>query len=356
MADDTTAPGIPAQLEALEREAQAQLGECAVEADFTAWRTTYLGRSGKVTQLLRGLGGLPKEERPRIGQLANTVKASLAEALDAQQAQLRRSQHADSFKTEALDVTLPGEPVRMGQLHPITQTLNEILGIFENMGFHVVEGPEVEWDRYNFAMLNIPADHPARDMWDTFYVDEEPVSNLGSMLLRTHTSPVQIRVMEETPPPVRIVAPGRVYRNEATDASHEAIFYQVEGLAVDDQMSMGDLKGVLTAFAHDLFGGKTRVRFNCSYFPFVEPGAEVSISCHVCGGDGCRVCKHTGWLEILGCGMVHPSVLQAVNYDPAQYSGFAFGLGVERIAMLKYGIDDIRYFYNNDIRFLQQFR
>ena len=356
MADETTAPDIPAQLEALEREAQAQLAECAAEADLTAWRTTYLGRSGKVTHLLRGLGGLPKEERPRVGQMANMVKARLAEALEAQQVQLKRGQHADTLKAEALDVTLPGDPVRLGQLHPTTLVLNAILGIFERMGFQVVEGPEVEWDHYNFAMLNIPSDHPARDMWDTFYVDADATKNFGSMLLRTHTSPVQIRVMENTPPPVRIVAPGRVYRNEATDASHEAIFYQVEGLAVDERTNMADLKGVLTAFARDLFGVNTRVRFNCSYFPFVEPGAEVSISCHVCGGDGCRVCKQTGWLEILGCGMVHPNVLEAVNYDPARYSGFAFGMGVERIAMLKYGIDDIRYFYNNDIRFLQQFR
>jgi phenylalanyl-tRNA synthetase alpha chain len=356
MANETTESDIPAQLEALEQEARAQLGECAAEAELNEWRTTYLGRSGKVTQLLRGLGGLPKEERPRVGQMANQVKERLAADLEGRQAQLKRSKHAETLRAEALDVTLPGDPVRQGQLHPTTQILNEILGIFERMGFQVVEGPEVEWDRYNFAMLNIPADHPARDMWDTFYVDEEPVSNLGSMLLRTHTSPVQIRVMEDTPPPVRIVAPGRVYRNEATDASHEAIFYQVEGLAVDDQINMGDLKGVLTAFARELFGSKTRVRFNCSYFPFVEPGAEVSISCHVCGGSGCRVCKQTGWLEILGCGMVHPNVLRAVNYDPDKYSGFAFGLGVERIAMLKYGIDDIRYFYNNDIRFLNQFR
>ncbi len=356
MADETTAAGIVAQLEALEREAHDRLEQFTAESDLSEWRTDYLGRSGKVTQLLRGLGGLPKEERPRVGQLANTVKGRLAEALEARQAALRRGQHAEKLKAEALDVTLPGEPVRMGQLHPTTQILNEILGIFERMGFMVVEGPEVEWDRYNFAMLNIPADHPARDMWDTFYVDADPTKNFGSMLLRTHTSPVQVRIMENTPPPVRIVAPGRVYRNEATDASHEAIFYQVEGLAVDERTSMADLKGVLTAFAHELFGSNTRVRFNCSYFPFVEPGAEVSVSCHVCTGDGCRVCKHTGWLEVLGCGMVHPNVLEAVNYDPAQYSGFAFGLGVERIAMLKYGIDDIRYFYNNDIRFLQQFR
>ena len=356
MADQTATPDIPAQLEALEREAQAQLGECAAEADLNAWRTTYLGRSGKVTQLLRGLGGLPKAERPRVGQLANTVKGRLAAALEARQAQLERGQRAEALKAEALDVTLPGEPAPLGQLHPTTLVLNEVLGIFERMGFQAVEGPEVEWDRYNFAMLNIPADHPARDMWDTFYVDAGATKQFGSMLLRTHTSPVQIRVMEETPPPVRIVAPGRVYRNEATDASHEAIFYQVEGLAVDERTSMADLKGVLTAFAHELFGAKTRVRFNCSYFPFVEPGAEVSISCHVCGGSGCRVCQQTGWLEILGCGMVHPNVLEAVNYDPARYSGFAFGMGVERIAMLKYGIDDIRYFYNNDVRFLGQFR
>ncbi len=356
MADGTTAADIVAQLEALEREAQDKLAEFTSDSDVNEWRTAYLGRSGKVTQLLRGLGGLPKEERPRVGQLANTVKGRLAEALEARQAAIQRDQLAGALQSEALDVTLPGEPVRVGQLHPTSLVLNEILGVFERLGFQVVEGPEVEWDRYNFAMLNIPADHPARDMWDTFYVEAEPTKSFGSMLLRTHTSPVQVRVMEDTPPPVRVVAPGRVYRNEATDASHEAIFYQVEGLAVDERTSMADLKGVLTAFAHDLFGEKTRVRFNCSYFPFVEPGAEVSISCHVCDGGGCRVCKHTGWLEILGCGMVHPSVLEAVNYDPARYSGFAFGMGVERIAMLKYGIDDIRYFYSNDVRFLQQFR
>jgi phenylalanyl-tRNA synthetase alpha chain len=242
----------------------------------------------------------------------------------------------------------------MGQVHPVTRILDEILTAFVRMGFQIVEGPEVEWDYYNFEALNIPRDHPARDMWDTFYVASQ--ARPGELLLRTHTSPNQVRVMEQTKPPVRVVVPGKVYRYEATDASHESMFYQVEGLAVDETITMADLKGTLTEFARAVFGKERRTRFRCEYFPFVEPGAEMSIDCFVCNGVGCRLCKGSGWIEILGAGMVHPKVLAGVGYDPDRYSGFAFGMGPERVAMLKYGIDDIRLFYGNDLRFLRQFR
>ena len=261
-----------------------------------------------------------------------------------------------SLQAEAVDVTMPAYPGNPGQLHVVTRTIREILGVFASMGFEVVEGPEVEWDRYNFEKLNIPKDHPARDIWDTYYIAHPTL--MGEMLLRTHTSPDQARVMEQTQPPVRVVVPGKVYRFEATDATHETMFYQIEGLAVDEGITFSDMKGALTTMARRLFGPERRVRFRTDYFPFVEPGAEVGISCHRCDGKdpNCRVCKGSGWLEILGAGMVHPNVLAGVGYDPARYTGFAFGLGPERVAMLKYGIDDIRLFYGNDLRFLRQFR
>jgi phenylalanyl-tRNA synthetase alpha chain len=254
---------------------------------------------------------------------------------------------------QRLDVTLPGRPIPAGRLHPTTQILNEICDIFRNMGFQVVEGPDVEWDYYNFEALNIPQHHPARDMFATMWID----TGMGgkARLLRTHTSPMQIRLMEKERPPIRTIVPGRIYRYEATDSTHESIFYQVEGLAVDKGITMGDLKGTLFDFCHCLFGEERKVRFRCDYFPFVEPGVEVAIGCSACQGAGCRLCSHSGWLEILGAGMVHPDVLARVNIDPKIYSGFAFGLGVERIAMLRYGIDHIRLFYSNDLRFLKQF-
>jgi len=346
-------------LDALRRlrdEALAWLAGVGDAAALEQWRIEYLGRKGKLTAILRGLGSLPPEERPPVGQLANEVKAALDAALAARAEELKRQQRQRLLEAEALDVTLPSRPVHLGQVHIISRVLKDILDAFVSLGFQVVEGPEVEWDRYNFEMLNIPRDHPARDMFDTYYIAHP--TRMGEMLLRTHTSPNQARVMERTRPPVRVVVPGKCYRYEATDATHETMFYQVEGLAVDTNITFADMKGVLTHFAKRLFGAQRRVRFRCDYFPFVEPGVEMGISCHRCDGkDGtCRVCKGTGWLEILGAGMVHPSVLAGVHYDPSVYTGFAFGLGPERVAMLKYGIDDIRLFYGNDLRFLRQFR
>jgi phenylalanyl-tRNA synthetase alpha chain len=298
------------------------------------------------------LGSLPPGERPAAGQAANETKAALEAALAGREEALQGQALSQALEAERVDVTLPGQPPALGQVHVITQTIREILDCFVGMGFQVVEGPEVEWDKYNFTLLNIPPDHPARDIWDTFHI----AGWEGQMVLRTHTSPMQARVMERTRPPVRVVVPGRCYRFEATDATHESQFYQIEGLAVDEGITMADLKGVLGVFARALFGAERKIRFRCDYFPFVEPGVEMSIDCFLCKGQGCRVCKHTGWIEIMGAGMVHPNVLAGVGYDPAVYSGFALGLGPERVAMLKYGIDDIRYFYANDLRFLRQFK
>ena len=291
-----------------------------------------------------------------MGASANEIKALLERHYGEKKETLRQEAYQDLERTltvEKIDVTLPGRTVPLGRLHPITQIVREICDIFVALGFQVVEGPEVEWDYYNFEALNIPADHPARDMFSTFWVDTK--SSERPMLLRTHTSPMQIRVMEQTRPPVRVVVPGKVYRYEATDATHESMFYQIEGLAVDKNITLADLKGTLFEFAKHLFGEERKVRFRCDYFPFVEPGVEMAIDCFACGGAGCRLCSGTGWIEILGAGMVHPEVLRRVNYDPDVYTGFAFGLGLERILILRYGIDDIRLFYSNDIRFLRQF-
>jgi phenylalanyl-tRNA synthetase alpha chain len=310
--------------------------------------------------MLRGLGSLPPTERPLAGQAANAVKEALEAELAARGEALKASELAQALERERLDVTLPGRPAALGGLHPTTLVVERILEIFRDMGFQVAEGPEVETDYYNFEALNIPTDHPARDMWDTFYVRPPDV------VLRTHTSPNQMRVMERTLgarstaaggayPPVRVVVPGRCYRYEDQDASHEWMFYQVEGLAVDVGLTMADLKGVLVAFARQMFWPEVECRFRCDYFPFVEPGMEMAITCHVCRGAGCRVCKGTGWIELLGAGMVHPRVLRNAGYDPDRVTGFAFGMGPERIAMVKYQIDDIRLFYGNDLRFLEQF-
>jgi phenylalanyl-tRNA synthetase alpha chain len=300
------------------------------------------------------LATVPLKERREVGARANELKKALENSFDKKKADLEK----DSTLTigrETLDVTLPGQQVPLGRLHPTTQILEEICGIFTSMGFQIVEGPEVEWDYYNFEALNMPADHPARDMFATLWVDFETKTGDRPMLLRTHTSPVQIRVMEKSPPPIRIIAPGRVYRYEATDATHEWMFYQVEGLAVDRNITLADLKGTLFEFARRLYGEDRKCRFRCDYFPFVEPGVEVAIDCMVCRGAGCRLCGNSGWIEILGAGMVHPEVLRRVGIDPQVYSGFAFGMGVERIPILRYGIDDIRLFYGNDLRFLRQF-
>jgi len=332
-----------------------ELGSIRDLKALEAWRVRYLGKKSALSQALRGLSELPLEERKAAGLAANEVKDVLEAALARKREELKEADLAAALERERIDVTLPGRPLALGRLHPITQTLREICDIFTSMGFQVVEGPEVEWEYYNFEALNIPKDHPARDMFSTFWIDYETENGQRPMLLRTHTSPMQIRIMERMQPPVRVVVPGKVYRYEATDATHESMFHQVEGLAVDDGITLADLKGTLYEFAKRLFGAERKVRFRCDYFPFVEPGVEMAIDCFACGGSGCRICGNTGWIEILGAGMVHPDVLRRVNYDPEIYTGFAFGLGVERIPMLRYGIDDIRLFYSNDLRFLRQF-
>ncbi|MCL0065422.1 phenylalanine--tRNA ligase subunit alpha [Dehalococcoidia bacterium] len=323
--------------------------------EIEAWRVGYLGRKGTVTQLLRGLSSLPIEERREAGAVANKLKSLLEQALTEKQESLKKAELGELIRQSNLDVTLPGHHIQLGRLHPTTKILREACAVFATMGFEVVEGPEVEWDYYNFEALNIPKDHPARDMWDTLWIDYQNEAGERPMLLRTHTSPMQIRFMEKRQPPIRVIMPGKVYRYEATDATHESMFYQIEGLAVDKGISMAHLKGTLYEFARRLFGLDRKVRFRCDYFPFVEPGVDMAIDCFICQGNGCRVCGDEGWIEILGAGMVHPDVLRRVNYDPDIYTGFAFGMGLERIPMLKYGIDDIRLFYSNDLRFLEQF-
>ena len=338
------------QIEDLRGRALAALADAADQSALDDWRVAYLGRRGELTALLRGLGSLPAEQRPVVGAAANALRQALQDALAGRADDLKRA--ADT--AEAIDVTLPGWPAPRGGIHPTTRIVREICAAFASMGFSVVEGPEIEWDHYNFEMLNIPKDHPARDMWDTLWIDYEDADGNRPMLLRTHTSPMQARTMEATDPPVRVVVPGKCYRYEATDPRHEWHFYQIEGLAVDRGITMTDLKGTLYEFARRVFGVDRKVRFRCDYFPFVEPGVDMSIDCFLCDG-GCRVCSDTGWIEIMGAGMVHPKVLAGVGYDPNIYTGFAFGMGPERISMLKHGIDDIRLFYSNDLRFLRQF-
>jgi phenylalanyl-tRNA synthetase alpha chain len=335
-------------LRALESRAMAAIEDAADEASLEALRVRYLGRRGELSELLRGLGDIPPGERPRVGKAANAVKARLFEIFDARKGALAGSERSRRLEEEAVDVTRPGVEPWSGSLHPLSIVLEEVVEVFHGMGFSVAHGPEAETDYYNFEALNVPKDHPARDMQDTFYLSDE-------IVMRTHTSPVQVRVMERTKPPVRIIVPGRVFRCDTPDASHSPVFHQVEGLYVDRDVTFPQLRGCLDAFARGVFGPRTRTRFRPSYFPFTEPSAEVDISCVFCEGEGCRVCKRTGWLEILGSGMVNPAVFEAVGYDPEVYTGFAFGIGVERIAMLKYGIDDIRMFYENDVRFLSRF-
>jgi len=341
------------KLDEIKSRANDELSSLHSLKELDAWRVRHLGRKSELTQVLRGLAALSFEERKAVGASANEIRVLLEKALNDKRAALKDEELATAIERGRIDITLPGRPIPLGRLHPTTQMVREICDIFVALGFQVVEGPEVEWDYYNFEALNIPPDHPARDMWATFWIDTK--SEERPMLLRTHTSPMQIRVMERTQPPVRVVVPGKVYRYEATDATHETMLYQIEGLAVDENITLADLKGALFEFARRLFGEERRVRFRCDYFPFVEPGVEMAIDCFVCGGSGCRLCSGTGWIEILGAGMVHPDVLRRVNYDPEIYTGFAFGLGVERIAMLRYGIEDIRLFYSNDLRFLRQF-
>lgn len=333
----------------LNQEAREAIQAASGLEELKQIRVRFLGKKGLLTEILRGMGNLPPEERPIIGQLANQTRQELEALLGERERELLEAEKERRWQQEAIDVTLPGVELPHGHKHPLRQVWEEIEEIFISMGFEVEHGPEVETDFYNFTALNIPPDHPARDMQDSFFFTEE-------ILLRTQTSPVQIRGMQARRPrlPVKLIAPGRVYRRD-DDATHSPMFHQVEGLVVDKGITLGDLKGTLETFARRLYGPGTRIRLRPSYFPFTEPSAEVDVSCTICGGRGCRVCKGTGWLEILGAGMVHPRVLENGGYNPEEVTGFAFGLGIERVAMLKYGIDDLRHFFTNDLRFLSQF-
>jgi phenylalanyl-tRNA synthetase alpha chain len=335
------------ELEQLEKDALAELETAKTEDQFSDIRIKYLGRKGLLTGLLRNIAQVPEAEKPLFGKFCNELKNLLNGKIDEALKQQAIRNKEDILLKEKIDVTLPGNSIKCGRIHPVIQVRREICSIFATFGFSVVEGPEIELDYYNFEALNIPKDHPARDMQDTFYIED-------NIVLRTHTSPVQVRVMEKISPPLRILSPGKVYRRDS-DVSHTPMFHQIEGLLVDKGVSFGDLKGILTAFLKKIFGGNTTLRFRPSFFPFTEPSAEVDIRCVMCGGRGCRVCGGSGWLEILGSGMVDPAVFKNVNYDYEEFSGFAFGLGLERIAMLKYGISDIRLFFENDSRFLKQF-
>lgn len=311
-------------------------------------RIKYLGKKGELTAVLKGMGKLSPEERPVIGAAANEIRIFLEQELETKKAEIAAKLQEQKLKREVIDVTMPGRRPEIGKLHPLTQVMDHIEDIFIGMGFDIAEGPEVETDYYNFEALNMPKNHPARDTQDTFYINENTI-------LRTQTSPMQIRVMEQQKPPIRVLSPGRVYRSDAVDATHSPLFHQFEGLVVDKGVTMADLKGTLEMFIKALYGEDAKVRFRPHHFPFTEPSAEVDVSCFVCGGEGCRVCKGEGWIEILGCGMVHPKVLSGCGIDPEVYSGFAFGAGLERIAMGKYDIDDLRLFFENDLRFLKQF-
>ncbi|KXG77655.1 Phenylalanine--tRNA ligase alpha subunit [Fervidicola ferrireducens] len=335
------------ELLALKEEALHSIEKSEDIRELNDFRIRFLGKKGKLTAILRGMANLSPEERPIIGKLANEIKEELEQKFSQKASELKEIAKNARLQQEKIDVTIPSKVI-LGHKHPLTLVLDEIKEIFLGLGYEVVEGPEVELDYYNFEALNIPKDHPARDMQDTFYITEE-------ILLRTHTSPVQVRTMEKKMPPIKVIVPGRVYRSDEVDATHSPVFHQVEGLVVGKSVTMADLKGTLITFAKMFYGQERRVRFRPSYFPFTEPSAEMDISCIACDGKGCRVCSYTGWLEILGCGMVHPNVLKNCGYDPEEFTGFAFGMGIERIAMLKYGINDMRLFFENDLRFLEQF-
>ena len=336
------------KLEALRAEARAQLENCSTAAELEALRVKYLGKNGELTALLRGMGALAPEERPKMGALVNEARGEIEAAMEAKVAALEQAELNRRLQEEQLDVTVPGVTAPMGKKHPLSQVLDEIKDIFLGMGFQIASGPEVELDHYNFEALNMPKNHPARDTQDTFYITE-------NILLRTQTSPMQVRVMEKQQPPIKVIAPGRVYRSDEVDATHSPLFHQIEGLVVDKGIRMSDLKGTLELFAKRLYGEEAVVRFRPHHFSFTEPSAEMDIRCFSCGGKGCRLCKGEGWIEILGAGMVHPKVLQGCGIDPEEYSGFAFGLGLERIVMRRYNIDDLRLFFENDLRFLEQF-
>lgn len=336
------------KLKEVKQQAQAELGQVTDEVSLQNLKAKFVGRKGIITDILKGMKDVPKEDRPKMGVMINEVKSFVESLFDEKAVIIKEEKKKRSISEEKIDITLPSRSMPAGASHPVSQVMEEITSIFERMGFEVAEGPEIETDYYNFEALNIPKNHPARDMQDTFYISDEVV-------LRTHTSPVQIRVMEKEEPPIKIIAPGRVYRCDS-DVSHTPMFHQIEGLLVDKAITFGDLKGVLTEFLSLVFSEGIGVRFRPSFFPFTEPSAEVDIECVICGGEGCRVCKESGWLEIMGCGMVDPEVFKSVGYDPEIYSGFAFGMGIERITMLKFGINDIRLFFENDLRFLRQFR
>ncbi|CAH0129368.1 Phenylalanine--tRNA ligase alpha subunit [Peribacillus sp. Bi96] len=334
----------------LQEEALQKVAAASELKELNEVRVAYLGKKGPITEVLRGMGKLSAEERPKIGALANDVREAIATKIEEKQKALETAAVNAKLATETIDVTLPGRPVNKGNLHPLTRVVEEVEDLFIGMGYTVAEGPEVESDYYNFEALNLPKSHPARDMQDSFYITDE-------ILMRTHTSPVQARTMEKHKGqgPVKIICPGKVYRRDNDDATHSHQFQQIEGLVIDENISMSDLKGTLDVFAKKVFGQDREIRLRPSFFPFTEPSVEVDISCKICGGKGCSVCKQTGWIEVLGGGIVHPNVLEMAGFDSKKYSGFAFGIGVERIAMLKYGVDDIRHFYTNDVRFLKQF-
>ncbi len=338
---------MSAELEEVRAAALAAVAAAVDLSELEEVRVAWLGKKGRISLLMRRMGQLSAEERPAFGKAVNELKREVSEALATRREALEREAQAARLAAERIDITLPGRPPRLGSLHPLTRTRHEIEAIFQRMGFSVEHGPEVESDYYNFEALNLPPDHPARDMQDTFYVGPGRV-------LRTHTSSVQGRVMARRKPPIQVIAPGRVFRRDS-DHTHSPMFHQVEGLLVDREVSFGDLKGVLQSFTNQIFGRDLALRFRPSYFPFTEPSAEMDVECVVCGGEGCRVCGHTGWIEILGCGMVDPNVFELAGYDPDEVSGFAFGLGIERITMLKHAIPDLRLFFENDVRFLEQF-
>lgn len=336
------------QLERLRSDTLGELDDIKAPKELEDLRVRLLGKKGTLTGLLRGMGTLPAEERPQMGQLVNRLRTELDEAIGARSAAIQEELQKARLSAERIDVTMPGKKVAVGGLHPLSVVLDDIIDIFQSMGFDVVDGPEVETDYYNFQALNVPADHPARDMQDTFYLADD-------LLLRTQTSAAQARTMEERRPPIRIICPGRVYRADEVDATHSPVFHQIEGLVIDKGITMCDLKGVLEQFAHEIYGPETKVRFRPSFFPFTEPSVEVDVSCSACGGKGCRVCKGAGWIEILGAGMVHPRVLKMGGIDPEEYTGFAFGIGLDRLTTTRYKISDIRLLFENDERFLEQF-
>ena len=336
------------KIEQIRNTAEAEITSANSIAELENTRIKYLGKKGELTLVLRGMGSLPAEERPVVGSLVNEARDFIESKLSQKEKEIKEKLLEERLKTEKIDITMPSKKVELGSIHPITQIINDVKEIFIGLGYEIAEGPEIELATYNFDKLNTPPDHPARDIQDTFYITD-------SIVLRSQTSPMQARVMEQQKPPIKIICPGTVYRSDSVDATHSPVFHQIEGLVIDKHISMSDLKGTLELFAKKCLGEKTKIRFRPHHFPFTEPSAEADVSCFVCGGKGCRVCKGEGWIELLGCGMVHPNVLRNCNINPEVYSGFAFGFGVERIAMAKFGIDDMRLLYENDVRFLKQF-